>query len=141
MNMMLVDSQSITIIVIASVIFVLGLACLIYKIAKHIKRNKTGVEVIDDTRYTTTDKTQKEDGSVNVSVNTSDLMLVQDKDYIVSKDGELKPGKYTILSTQEGLATVSLRIGHYVRTYKHGSSIVFVEGEKVTPVSTSVILR
>ena len=68
-------------------------------------------------------------------------MLAQNVDEIVGKDKKVKPGKYTILSTQEGMPSVNIRIGHYVREYKHGSTIVLVEGEKITPVSSSIILR
>lgn len=141
MNMILMSSTSITIIAVASVLFVLGLACLIYKIAVKLREKKTGIQQIDGTRYTTSSEEKKEDGSISVTVNSSDVILLQDKDYVVSPDGELKPGKYTVLSPNEGVSTVNLRIGHNVRNYKHGSSIVLVEGEKVSAVSSSVILR
>lgn len=143
MNLLLKSwsGTSIFIFVVAAVLFILGLACLIYKISKYRKIKKTGIEEIDNTRYTTDSTVTTQQGDVNVTYNKEDLMLAQNVDEVVGKDKKVKPGKYTILSTQEGMPSVNIRIGHYVREYKHGSTIVLVEGEKITPVSSSIILR
>lgn len=143
MSLLLVkwSGTSTFILVVAAIIFITGLGCLIYKISKYRQVKKTGIEEIDNTRYTTDSQVKTEDGDVNVTVNTEDLMLAQNTDEIVGKNNRVKPGKYQILSTQEGLPSVNIRIGHYVREYKHGSTIVLVEGEKITPVSSSIILR
>ena len=51
------------------------------------------------------------------------------------------PGKYTVLSSSDGADSFNIRAGGFVREYKHGDSIVIAEGDEVTAVSHTVVLR
>ena len=70
-----------------------------------------------------------------------DLILRQNQTYTTKRGGDLKPGKYTILSARENEDAFNVRIGIYVKEYKHGQDVVIGESEEITPVSTDIILR
>lgn len=100
-----------------------------------------GVKIKDNVRYTKTSEIKTDEKDVNISYNEKDLVLVADKVYTVSKTGELKPGKYIILSTQEGKEYLTMRINDVCRNQKHGSEVVFAEGDIVSAVNEPIILR
>jgi len=58
-----------------------------------------------------------------------------------TKGGALMPGKYTALSAHGGADTFNIRIGGFVREYKHGDELVIADGEEITAVSHTVVLR
>ena len=138
--------QIICIILGATVLLQFVLFAFVYK--KYSKAQKalnnrevTGVKVKDGVRYTTDESIHTQDGDVKVSLSQKDIILDQSTTYVTNKDSNLKPGKYAVLSTHDGIESFNIRIGAYVREYKHGDSIVLGEGEKITPVSSSIILR
>ena len=63
------------------------------------------------------------------------------KAVVVDKKGPVKPGKYTVLSAYENEETFNIRIGLYVKEYKHGQEIILVAGDEICPTSTTIILR
>lgn len=110
------------------------------------QKEKENLDVIDDIRYTVEENpinvdfvTQEE--TVNATYKQNDFMLFQNTPVTVSTDGELKPGKYIILSTDESMQSFNIRIGIYVREYRHNQEIVLAEGDTVCAVSANVILR
>lgn len=108
-----------------------------------IEQEKTekNLEIIDDVRYTMETNPEQESGAVNATFQQSDLILKQNTPYKVSVDGEIKPGKYIMLSNNENQDTFNIRVGIYVREYKHNQEIVLAEGDTVCAVSGDVILR
>ena len=80
-----------------------------------------------------------ENGNVNVTLNKGDIMLERGKEYLVGKD--LMPGKYTILSGDENVDEINIRIGGIVKAYKHDTSVVLTKGDKISAVSANVVLR
>lgn len=92
-------------------------------------------------RYTVDQTVVDENGQMNVSYGSDDVMLIQGQTEIVGKKNKVKPGKYTALSTADESEVFNIRLGAYVKEYKHNQSIVLAEGEEVTAVNCNVILR
>lgn len=107
---------------------------------REIERQSDGVEIIDGVRYTKSNTTEKSDGEIKVSLNKGDIMLERGKEYKVG-DGALLAGKYTVLSGDENIGAVNIRIGGLVREYKHSSSVVLTDGDTISPVSANIVLR
>ncbi len=80
-------------------------------------------------------------GDMNVTFLKGDIVLKQNITYHAGKKLDFLPGKYTILSTRDTEEEFNVRIGTFVKSYKHGQTVVIAEGEEVTPVSTDIILR
>ena len=120
---------------------------LIIALIAVVKKNKKSankadnVVVKDGVRYTKTADETDEDGDVAVTHRTGDVVLARGRTYTAKKDGKVLPGKYTVLSADESADAFNLRVGNVVREYKHASDIVLAEGEKITAVSHTVILR
>lgn len=92
-------------------------------------------------RYTIDQTVVDENGDINVSYGTSDIILKQNKTELVGKKQRVWAGKYTVLSTSDENETFNLRIGNYVKEYKHNQTIVLSDGQEITAVSCDVILR
>ncbi len=97
--------------------------------------NKHGV------RYTQTQNIVGEDGQMNVSFSSEDILLMQNQTETVGKKSKIKPGKYTLLSTEDKVDAFNMKLGTYVKEYKHGQRVVLAEGDEITAVSCNVILR
>lgn len=110
------------------------------------KKEKENLDIVDDVRYTMEENpvnvdevTQEE--TVNATYKQNDFMLNQNTPVTISTQGELKPGKYVVLSTDENMQTFNIRVGIYVREYRHNQEIVLAEGDTICSVSANVILR
>ncbi|MBQ2864011.1 MAG: hypothetical protein IJE91_00930 [Clostridia bacterium] len=128
-------------------------AMLTIKIVKNRKRKKQeeaiekektekNLEIIDDVRYTAeTNPVEEQTGDVNVTHLQGDIVLNQNTPVTVDKNGQIKPGKYILISTDANTSSFNIRVGIYVREYKHNQEIVLAEGDTICSVSGSVILR
>ena len=76
-----------------------------------------------------------------VSHREGDYVLAVDKTVKAEKDGELLPGQYTVLSGADGVDAFNVRVGGFVRELHHGDTIVLGDGEEITAVSHTVVLR
>ena len=92
-------------------------------------------------RYTPDAEIVGNEGELNISYVNKDILLQPRKTVVVERKGILKPGKYTVLSAYENEDTFNIRIGLYVKEYKHGQEIVLAEGEEICPTSSTIILR
>ena len=132
----------------------LGALCvflLIGFIAINHKYNKTlrgmkGREVDDvnikgNVRYTINQTVLDEDGNATISLSTKDIVLSPDVTEVVGTKNRIKPGKYTILASNENETDFHIRIGKYVKTYTHNQNIVLSEGQEITAINNVVILR
>lgn len=118
------------------------------KRAKVLKqKQKDNLDVVDDVRYTMEDNpvapesNMATDTMVNATYQQKDIILNQNTPVTVSKDGEVKPGKYILLSTDENQDSFNVRIGIYVKEYKHNQEVVLAEGDTICAVSSNIILR
>ena len=133
--------------------FVGFVAMLTIKIVKKAKRKKQeaaiekeksekNLEIIDDVRYTVeTNPLEAETGNVNITHLQNDIILNQNTPVTVTAVGQVKPGKYILISTDANTSSFNIRVGIYVREYKHNQEIVLAEGDTICAVSSSVILR
>ena len=130
-------------------IFVLVVAlCVGITIKNAIKKKKepkpvkaNPVEVKGDVRYTPTDDIKSAEGENKISYVKEDIILQPRKMVVVGKKSQIKPGKYTVLSAYESEEDFNIRIGNFVKSYKHGQEIVLADGDEICPTSTTIILR
>ena len=136
-------TERIVIIVLSVVILALlvVIAAMVFAQQKKKKASKHATYVKDGVRYTYRDETHTEEGKVAVTHREGDVVLEKGVTYVATKAGPLLPGKYTILAAQETTKAFNVRLGGLVREYLHDSDIVLAEGEEITPVSHTVILR
>ena len=118
------------------------------KRAKVLKqKQKDNLDIVDDVRYTMEDNpvasetNMATDTMVNATYQQKDIILNQNTPVTVSKDGEVKPGKYILLSTDENQDSFNVRIGIYVKEDKHNQEVVLAEGDTICAVSSNIILR
>ena len=136
-------TELIVIIVESVVIFILALALIgiLLKNNKKKKADKHAVYVKDGVRYSYAEKAETENGEVAVTHREGDIILEKGTTYVVGEKNGIIPGMYTVLAAQEVTPAFNIRLGEFVREYKHDSCIVLAAGEKICPVSHSVILR
>ena len=132
-------------LIAVSVVLVIVLIALII-VTTMLRRKdsdkKTGkLEIVDGVRYTKEEKVEDDRGNALVTLNKGDIMLERGKEYRVGKNGDLLAGRYTVLTADENRESVNIRIGGLVRDYKHFSSIILTEGDKICAVSSNAILR
>lgn len=111
--------------------------------AKADSKSREAEEVVtkDGVRYTPDAEIVDKEGNMNLSYVKNDIILQPRKVVVVDKKGQIKPGKYTVLSAYENEETFNIRIGLYVKEYKHGQEIVLVQGDEICPTSSTIILR
>ncbi len=133
---------------LAGLILVITIAVTIKRMVKKSKAKKEAAtrqveEVVEKNgvRYTQDAEIVDENGATNISYVKQDIVLQPRKMMTVDKKGAIKPGKYTVLSAYENEDTFNIRIGLYVKEYKHGQEIVLAEGEEICPTSSTIILR
>ena len=150
-NLSLVGAMTpgvIALIAVLGVIFVGTFTTSVVRYAKNKKaRTEEASREVDDVnikrgiRYTEDATIVDKHGDMNLSYVKGDLILKQNHTYYPKKSANLKPGKYTILSARDNEDSFNVRIGTYVKEYKHGEEVVLAEGEEITPVSPDIILR
>lgn len=116
---------------------------VVKKRAKVDSKTREVEEVVkkDGVRYTPDAEIVDKDGKMNLSYVKNDIVLQPRKVVVVDKKGQIKPGKYTVLSAYENEESFNIRIGLYVKEYKHGQEIVLVQGDEICPTSSTIILR
>ena len=138
-------------IIIISIAGALFLGVLIYEIVRFYKkkaireeeksREVEEVKIKNGVRYTEDQTVVTKQGDMNISFDKKDFFLLQNKTYVADHKGDLKPGKYVVLSPSGGEEAFNIRIGKFVKEYKHNQKIIISEGTEVTAVSGDVILR
>ena len=133
---------------LAGLILLLTIISTIKRIVKKRKEKKAselkqaeGVVEKNGVRYTPDSEIVDDEGNMNISFVKQDIVLQPRKAVIVSKKGEIHPGKYTVLSAYENEESFNIRIGLYVKEYKHGQEVVLAEGDEICPTSSTIILR
>ena len=137
--------------IIGGLIILAIVIAFIVSIAKTVKKAKIRAEEktreVDEVvekhgvRYTPEATIVDEKGNDNVTFIKGDIVIKPRKVMKVGKGLDIKPGKWTILATNEKATTFNVRIGNYVQEYKHGQEVVLSEGDEVCPTSTTIILR
>ena len=105
------------------------------------EREVDQVNIKKGVRYTEDQTVVDEEGNMNVSFGQNDVVLQQNVTEVVGRKNKVKPGKYTLLSSKDEDENFNLRVGAYVKEYKHNQKIVLAEGQEITAVNCTVILR
>ena len=133
---------------LAGLLLALTVAVTIKRMVKKHKAKKEselkqaeGVVEKGGVRYTPDSEIVDDNGDVNISFVKQDIVLQPRKAVMVDKKGQVKPGKYTVLSAYENETAFNIRIGLYVKEYQHGQEVVLAEGDEICPTSTTIILR
>lgn len=105
------------------------------------EREVEGVNIKHGVRFSKDATIVTDAGDPNISYVQNDIILQPRKMVTVSSKGALKPGKWTVLSAYGNEDTFNIRIGLYVKEYKHGQEIILAEGDEICPTSTTIILR
>lgn len=111
------------------------------KRAEEKSREVDDVVIKHGVRYTPEATIVDEKGNDNVTYIKGDIIIKPRKVVKVGKNEEIKPGKWTILASNDSATTFNVRVGNYVQEYKHGQEIVLSEGDEICPTSTTIILR
>lgn len=104
-------------------------------------KNADTVNIKKGVRYSEDANIVDAEGNNNISFVDNDIVLQPRKMVTVSTKGNLKPGKWTVLSAYGNEDTFNIRIGLYVKEYKHGQEIILADGDEICPTSTTIILR
>ena len=138
-------------LIITGVIVLIIVVSLIASIIGTIKRAKIRAEEktreVDDVvvkhgvRYTPEATIVDKEGVENVTFIKGDIIIKPRKVMKVGKHEDVKPGKWTILASNDSVTVFNVRVGNYVQEYKHGQEIILAEGDEICPTSTTIILR
>ena len=133
--------------VIVLIIVVSVIASIIGTIKKAKIRAEEKTREVDDVvvkhgvRYTPEATIVDKEGVENVTFIKGDIIIKPRKVMKVGKHEDVKPGKWTILASNDSITVFNVRVGNYVQEYKHGQEIVLSEGDEICPTSTTIILR
>ncbi|MBQ7917513.1 MAG: hypothetical protein IJ310_01700 [Clostridia bacterium] len=137
--------------IIGGVLLLAIVVSIIASIVRVVKKAKIRAEEktreVDDViikhgvRYTPEATIVDKDGVENVTYVKGDIIIKPRKVVKVGKGEEVKPGKWTILASNDSATVFNVRIGNFVQEYKHGQEIVLSEGDEICPTSTTIILR
>ena len=137
--------------IVSGAIILVILVALIISIVRIVKKAKIRAEeqtrevndIIEKkgVRYTPNATIVDEKGNESVSYIQGDIVIKPRKTMTVGKGADIKPGKWTVLASNDAHTTFNIRIGNYVQEYKHGQEIVLDEGDEICPTSTTIILR
>ena len=62
-------------------------------------------------------------------------------EYVVKKRGTVRPGEYTLITTDESVKTFTIRVNDFVKEHAHNTNLILVEGDRISARSNNVILR
>lgn len=134
-----------------AVVALVVLLCIIVIAVKGAKAKKLrkeqeskeveGVKIKHGVRFSKDATIVTDEGNPNISYVENDIILQPRKMVTVSSKGGIRPGKWTVLSAYGNEETFNIRIGLYVKEYKHGQEIILAEGDEICPTSTTIILR
>ena len=137
--------------IVGGIIIAVVVVSVIVGIVNTVKKAKIRAEEktreVDDViikhgvRYTPEATIVDKQGVENVTYIKGDIIIKPRKVAKVGKHEEVKPGKWTILASNDSITVFNVRVGNYVQEYKHGQEIILAEGDEICPTSTTIILR
>ncbi len=124
------------------VLVLLAIIVVSVAVKKNKKKAKENLVETKNARYTYETNTVDSEGHAKISLTKGDWVLAPGNTYKVGVgDGMIKPGKYTILTSNDTTEKFNIRIDGYVREYEHNQEIVLAENTEITSVSHTIILR
>lgn len=79
--------------------------------------------------------------STAVGLQKKDTILRTGFTYTVKKNGQVRPGEYKVMATEENSKSFNIRVNAYVKEYRHNTTLVLAEGDTISAISGNVILR
>ena len=131
----------VAVVLIASIVTICNLVKARKQKNEKKQREVNSVDERGGVRYTPDATIVDNSGEMTVSYVKNDIVLQPRKAVEVGAKSGIKPGKYTLLSAYGNEVTFNVRIGQYVKEYKHGQEVVLVDGDEICPTSTTIILR
>ena len=138
-------------LIVSCIIILIIVASIIASIIGTVKKAKIRAEektrevdevvIKNGVRYTPDATIVDQKGNDNVTFIKGDIIIKPRKVLKVGKHEEVKPGKWTILASNDSITVFNVRVGNYVQEYKHGQEIILAEGDEICPTSTTIILR
>ncbi len=130
-------------VILALAVIIIILIVAISSARKKKSRQKlTQVEETKHERYSLdAAPVNKYDDSANATYTKGDIIVAKGQTVVAGKNGNIKAGKYTVLTSIEGVEAFNVRINGFVREIQHNSTVVLGEGDSFCPVSHSVVLR
>ena len=125
-------------ILIAAVVVVAAIILVII-IVGGIKGAKKGNKEVAETTTPAVEETPVVEEKVE-EVKPMKVVLAQGESLTVGSEGRIPCGEYT-LESADGCDTFNVRIGRYVKEYQNGCTVVLTEKQKVTAVSTTIIIK
>lgn len=126
-------------ILIAGIITV-GVIILLIIIAGVAKAGKKKRIKIEDSPVVESAQISTNENLAEASVPSMKVVIAQGESIVVGSEGRIPCGEYTMESS-DGEEKFNVRIGRYVKEYENGCTVVLTEKQKVTAVSTTIILR
>ena len=68
-------------------------------------------------------------------------MLKRGVTLIAGSNGDIKAGKYTVLTSIDGVEAFNVRINGFVREVEHNATVILADGDTICPVSHTIVLR
>lgn len=128
-------------IIAAAVILLIIIIAIARAVKKKRKQKITQAEETRDARYSIDPTPVKYDDTANATYVKGDIIVSKGQTVVAGKGNDIRAGKYTVLTSVEGVDAFNVRINGLVREVRHNSSIVLGEGDSFCPVSHSVVLR
>lgn len=126
----------------AGVLALIAIIVVSVALKKNKKKAKTNVVETKNARYTYETNTVDAEGHAKISLTKGDWVLAAGTTYKVGVgEGMIKPGKYTILTSDDTTEKFNIRVDGYVREYEHNQEIILADNTEITSVSHTVILR
>ena len=139
----LIAQVAIFAIIGVALIVILAIVLIVRGVKKRKKKKLVQAQETKDGRYSLKDDVQphQPDGQANASFVKEDIIVGKGQTVVAGKNNDIAIGKYIVLSTIDGVNAFNVRINGFVREVEHNTVIVLGEGDSVTPVSHSIILR
>jgi hypothetical protein len=125
--------------ILIGAIIVVALIILIIIIVVGIKGAKKTSKQLNEPKQEK-EVVKQEEVKVKEEEKPMKIVIAQGESVVVGSEGKIPCGEYTIESC-DGSESFNIRIGRYVKEYANGTTVTLTEKQKVTPVSTSIILK
>ena len=139
----LIAQAAIFVIIAIALVVILVIVLIVKAVKKRKKEQLTQTQETKDGRYSLKDdlEPQQPDGQSNASFVKEDVIVSKGQTVVAGKNNDIAVGRYTVLTTIDGVNSFNVRINGFVREVEHNTVIILGEGDSVTPVSHSIILR
>ena len=105
------------------------------------EESQTEYEVINGVRYSKKDNIENNSIENEIELKKGDILLERGKEYKVGARCKILAGTYKIISGDENVDSINIRVGGIVRAFRNNSSIVLANGDKISAVSSNIVLR